>query len=113
MITKNDYNLGLMNGDIGIALKKEGNLQVAFFGSDNSDKKIRWFSTSRISDVQTAFALTVHKSQGSEFEHTLFVLPNDDVKVLTKELYYTAITRAKSKFTLLQCKSKTTTTGEK
>ncbi len=99
MITKNDYNLGLMNGDIGIALKKDGNLKVAFFSNDDGAEKIRWFSTSRISDVQTAFALTVHKSQGSEFEHTLFVLPNDDVKVLTKELYYTAITRAKSEFT--------------
>jgi exodeoxyribonuclease V alpha subunit len=113
MITKNDYNLGLMNGDIGIALKIEGNLKVAFFSNDDSPEKIRWFSTSRISDIQTAFALTVHKSQGSEFEHTLLVLPNDDVKVLSKELYYTAITRAKSKFILLQqCKS-TTTKGEK
>ncbi|MFI3122625.1 MAG: exodeoxyribonuclease V subunit alpha [Methylococcales bacterium] len=112
MITKNDYNLGLMNGDIGIALKIDGNLKVAFFSNDDRDKKISWFSTSRISDVQTAFALTVHKSQGSEFKHTLFVLPSDDVKVLSKELYYTAITRAKSKFTLLQCKS-TTATGEK
>ncbi|MGB4499489.1 MAG: exodeoxyribonuclease V subunit alpha [Methylococcaceae bacterium] len=105
MITKNDYNLGLMNGDVGIALKKDGNLQVAFFSNNDSDKKISWFSTSRISDFQTAFALTVHKSQGSEFEHTLFVLPSDDVKVLTKELYYTAITRAKSEFTLLQGRS--------
>jgi exodeoxyribonuclease V alpha subunit len=115
MITKNDYSLKLMNGDIGIALKindKSEELKVAFLNTDDRPQKIRWFSTSRISDAQTAFALTVHKSQGSEFEHTLLVLPNDDVKVLTKELYYTAITRAKSKFTLLQCKS-TTTTGEK
>jgi exodeoxyribonuclease V alpha subunit len=119
MITKNDYNLGLMNGDIGIVLNiadksdTSKKLKVAFVNTDESDEKIRWFSTSRISDAQTAFSLTVHKSQGSEFEHTLFVLPKDDVKVLTKELYYTAITRAKSKFTLLQCKSTTTTTGEK
>ena len=105
MITKNDYNLGLMNGDIGIALELDGKLKVAFPNNDDSVEKIRWFSKSRISDVQTAFVLTVHKSQGSEFEHTLFVLPKDNVKglekVLTKELYYTAITRAKSKFTLL------------
>jgi exodeoxyribonuclease V alpha subunit len=101
MITKNDYNLGLMNGDIGIALKRDGKLKVAFFSNDDSAEKIRWFSTSRISDVQTAFALTVHKSQGSEFEHTLFVLPSSEVNVLSKELVYTAITRAKSNFTLL------------
>jgi exodeoxyribonuclease V alpha subunit len=117
MITKNDYSLKLMNGDIGIALKinyKSEELKVAFLNTDDSPQKIRWFSTSRISDAQTAFALTVHKSQGSEFEHTLLVLPNDDVKakVLTKELYYTAITRAKSKFTLLQQRKSTTTTGE-
>lgn len=99
MITKNDYNLGLMNGDIGIALNLDGKLKVAFFGNDQAEK-IRWFSTSRISDVQTAFALTVHKSQGSEFEHTLFVLPNADENVLKKELFYTAITRAKNHFTL-------------
>jgi exodeoxyribonuclease V alpha subunit len=101
MITKNDYNLGLMNGDIGIALKDENaKLKVAFFSNDETAEKIRWFSTSRISEVQTAFAMTVHKSQGSEFEHTLFVLPSSEVKVLTKELVYTAITRAKKHFTL-------------
>jgi exodeoxyribonuclease V alpha subunit len=105
MIAKNDYNLGLMNGDIGITLKSdksEDKLKVAFFSNDDSPEKIRWFSTSRISDVQTAFALTVHKSQGSEFEHTLFVLPSSEVKVLSKELVYTAITRAKSNFTLFK-----------
>ena len=106
MITKNDYSLGLMNGDIGIALKIEDNLKVAFLNNDDSDKKIRWFSTSRISDVQTAFALTVHKSQGSEFNHTLFVLPSSEVNVLSKELYYTAITRAKDHFTLFNLSSR-------
>lgn len=120
MITKNDYNLGLMNGDIGIALNiadksdTQKKLKVAFLNNDDSPEKIRWFSTSRISDVQTAFVLTVHKSQGSEFEHTLFVLPkNDDVKVLIKELVYTAITRAKSKFTLLKQGKSTKTTVDK
>jgi exodeoxyribonuclease V alpha subunit len=105
MITKNDYSLGLMNGDIGIALKKEDNLKVAFLNNDDSPEKIRWFSTSRISDVQTAFALTVHKSQGSEFNHTLFVLPSPEVSVLSKELVYTAITRAISHFTLFDLKT--------
>ncbi len=104
MITKNDYNLGLMNGDIGIALKdKDQNLKVVFFSNDETVEKIRWYSTSRISDIQTAFALTVHKSQGSEFDHTLFVSPRSDVKILTKELIYTAITRAKRNFTLFSC----------
>jgi exodeoxyribonuclease V alpha subunit len=103
IITQNDYTLGLMNGDIGMTLyDADQTLKVAFFDNNmQTVNGIRWFSTSRLSDVETAFALTVHKSQGSEFEHTLFVLPTPMMPILTKELMYTAITRAKKHFTLL------------
>jgi len=104
MITRNDYNLGLMNGDIGITLKDSNDkLQVAFPSDDSGDEvKIRWISPMRLPDVETAFAMTVHKSQGSEFNHVAMVLPETRSQVLTRELVYTGITRAKENFTLLE-----------
>lgn len=104
MVTRNDYNLGLMNGDIGIALKdSNGKLRVAFPNDDPlADIKIRWISPMRLPDVVTAFAITVHKSQGSEFSHVALVLPENRSPVITRELIYTGITRAKENFTLLE-----------
>ena len=104
MITRNDYNLGLMNGDVGITLKDStGKLRVAFPSEDSRDEvKIRWISPMRLPDVETAFAITVHKSQGSEFNHVALILPETRSPVLTRELIYTAITRAKENFTLLE-----------
>jgi exodeoxyribonuclease V alpha subunit len=104
MVTRNDYNLGLMNGDVGIALYgSTGKLQVAFPSDDTHDKsKILWISPMRLPEVETAFAITVHKSQGSEFSHVALVLPDTRSPVLTRELIYTGITRAKDKFTLLE-----------
>ena len=104
MITRNDYNLGLMNGDIGITLNDStGKLRVAFPNDDPlSDAKIRWISPMRLPDVETAFAITVHKSQGSEFDHVTLVLPESRSPILTRELIYTGITRAKENFTLLE-----------
>ncbi|MGR8951709.1 MAG: exodeoxyribonuclease V subunit alpha [Gammaproteobacteria bacterium] len=104
MITRNDYNLGLMNGDIGIALKDHsGKLRVAFPANDPlAETRIRWLSPMRLSDVETAFAITVHKSQGSEFNHVVLALPESKSPVLTRELIYTGITRAKDNFTLLE-----------
>ncbi|MEN9896733.1 MAG: hypothetical protein RLZZ66_382 [Pseudomonadota bacterium] len=104
MVTRNDYNLNLMNGDIGITLKnKDGKLQVAFIDTNpQSDAIIRWVSPLRLSQVETAFAMTVHKSQGSEFNHVVFALPDSANLVLTPKLIYTAITRAKKHFTLLE-----------
>jgi exodeoxyribonuclease V alpha subunit len=100
MVTRNDYNLGLMNGDIGIALKDSNNtLRVVFPGEESG---IRWISPMRLPDVETAFAMTVHKSQGSEFNHVAMVLPETRSLVLTRELVYTGITRAKQNFTLLE-----------
>ncbi|MCX7099899.1 MAG: exodeoxyribonuclease V subunit alpha [Methylococcales bacterium] len=104
MVTRNDYNLGLMNGDIGIALKDaDGKLKVAFPADDPlADIKIRWVSPMRLPDVETAYAITVHKSQGSEFNHVALVLPETKSPVLSRELVYTGITRAKEHFTLLE-----------
>ena len=104
MVTRNDYNLNLMNGDIGITLKnKDGKLQVAFIDTNpQSNAAIRWVSPLRLSHVETAFAMTVHKSQGSEFSHVVFALPDSANLVLTPKLVYTAITRAKKNFTLLE-----------
>lgn len=98
MIARNDSALGLFNGDIGIAMwDEERNLKVFFPLPDGSIKAVQ---PSRLPPHDTAFAMTVHKSQGSEFEHTLLVLPTQYTPVLTRELVYTAITRAKSRLSL-------------
>ncbi len=105
MITRNDYGLGLMNGDIGIALLSPGDhgplLRVAFPRNDGSGQ-VRFVLPSRLTAVETVFAMTVHKSQGSEFTHTALILPDTLNPVLTKELLYTAITRARAYFTLVE-----------
>ncbi|GAB2871969.1 exodeoxyribonuclease V subunit alpha [Paraburkholderia jirisanensis] len=104
LVTQNDYELGLMNGDIGITLAlpvSDGawSLRVAFATSDGTGR-IRWVLPSRLQAVETVFALTVHKSQGSEFTHAALVLPDKLSPVLTRELVYTGITRARKFLTL-------------
>ncbi|MHA6231422.1 exodeoxyribonuclease V subunit alpha [Pseudomonas fluorescens group sp. PF-69] len=106
LVTRNDYSLNLMNGDIGIALwvpgpSAERVLRVAFPRNDGSGG-VRFVMPSRLVEVETVFAMTVHKSQGSEFNHTTLVLPDALNPVLTKELLYTAITRAKQWFSLVE-----------
>lgn len=112
LVTRNDYALGLMNGDVGIALRvaepallpgtpERQALRVAFPRNDGSGG-IRFVLPSRLPEVETVFAMTVHKSQGSEFAHAALVLPPARNPVLTKELVYTAITRASKDFTLLE-----------
>lgn len=97
MILENDYNLGLFNGDVGIALPVEGNLRVFFAGIEGFTS----FSPARLPRFETCYAMTVHKSQGSEFGHTVLILPEEPCPVLGRELLYTALTRAKRRFTLL------------
>lgn len=98
MISRNDSALGLFNGDIGIALPDgQGELRVWFQLPGGEVKSVQ---PSRLPAHETAYAMTVHKSQGSEFDHTLFVLPNHFLPVLTRELVYTAITRARAKLSL-------------
>ncbi len=172
LVTRNDYSLGLMNGDIGVTLSlpplstqsaesvqslqsadsagpagsmhpeepadladpahpaasaagsrsvtpkrnwpspsasgdspssglEAGRLRVAFPAGDGSGG-IRWVLPSRLQSVETVFAMTVHKSQGSEFLHACLVLPEQDSPVITRELLYTGITRARCWFSLVQ-----------
>jgi len=103
IILENDYGLNLYNGDIGIALPQTNengkvSLKVTFVGSDG---QIRWLQPSRLPKHETVFAMTIHKSQGSEFEHCALVLPDHSAPILSKELIYTGITRAKQRLTLL------------
>ncbi len=102
LITRNHYDLELYNGDVGILLpdpKIPGTELFAFFpGKDSTPKKIPLF---RLPEHLPAYALTVHKSQGSEFNEIFLVLPDRDVPVLTRELLYTAITRGKEKVTII------------
>jgi len=93
MVTRNDYALGLFNGDIGIALPTlAGPLRVYFRTADGGSRAI---APAALPPHDTAFALTVHKSQGSEFDHAALVLPAAMNRVLTRELVYTAVTRAR------------------
>jgi exodeoxyribonuclease V alpha subunit len=102
LVTRNDYNLNLMNGDIGLCLPTAKGLRVAFADTaPDGQVCVRWVSPSRLDAVDTVFAMTVHKSQGSEFEHVALVLPDRITPVLTRELLYTGITRAKSRLTLV------------
>lgn len=100
MVTRNDYGTGVFNGDIGLTLAdpaRPGALRVYFSEGDT----VRSVLATRLRNVETAFAMTVHKSQGSEFRHTVLVLPKDGGGMLARELIYTGITRARDYFTLL------------
>ena len=99
MMSYNDYQLGISNGDIGICFKHRSQAHQfeVFFPSLN-----KWVAAHRLpSNMQTAFALTIHKSQGSEFTHTAIVLDATAQKLLSQELIYTAVTRAKKVVSLL------------
>ena len=95
MITSNNYELSLFNGDIGLVrVDENGELKVWFEDKGN----LLSFSPSYVSNAETVFAMTIHKSQGSEFDKVMVILPDmEDVPLLTRELLYTAVTRAKSK----------------
>jgi exodeoxyribonuclease V alpha subunit len=97
MVTKNDYNLKLFNGDVGITLADpEGDRELrVFFPSPEGG--VRKVPPLRLPEHETVYALTVHKSQGSEFNRVLFMLPDVSARVLTRELIYTAVTRAREK----------------
>lgn len=102
MITENDHAQRLFNGDIGVALPGpdtgEGpGFRVHFQAADGTTRDV---SPARLPRHETAFALTVHKSQGSEFDRVLLILPGQDSPVLTRELVYTGITRAREGVTV-------------
>ena len=100
MVTRNDAALGVFNGDIGITLPAADGRGLKVWFTDGAGEP-RAVSTSRLAQVETAFAMTVHKSQGSEFEHTVLVLPPGAGALLSRELVYTGITRARQAFTLV------------
>lgn len=93
MVRQNDYALGLFNGDIGLCLMSAQGLRVYFEG----DEGYRAFAPARLPSHDSAFAMTVHKSQGSEFDEVLLALPEQPGPLLTRSLFYTGITRARSK----------------
>jgi exodeoxyribonuclease V alpha subunit len=100
IITRNDAALGVVNGDIGICLPTPGpDSRLRVFLADGD--KLRSVAVNRLTHAETAFAMTVHKSQGSEFEHTMLVLSGHSGSLLSRELVYTGITRARTAFTLL------------
>ncbi len=105
MIQENNPNLELYNGDIGICMhcKHSNELMVYFLQADGNS--IKTFLPSRLPPCSTVFAMTIHKSQGSEFNEVLILLPTKNMPILTKELIYTAITRAKTKLNLVAEKS--------
>lgn len=99
MVTRNDYGTGVYNGDIGLTLpdpQRPDSLRVWFLEGDT----VRSVLATRLRHVETAYAMTVHKSQGSEFAHTVLALPKEGGAVLARELVYTGITRASQRFTL-------------
>ncbi|MGE4318713.1 MAG: exodeoxyribonuclease V subunit alpha [Deferribacterales bacterium] len=96
MITENDYSLNLLNGTTGVILSGDG-LRAWFREED----KTRSISVMRLPSWTPQFSMTVHKSQGSEFDHVVFILPEEDSPVITKELFYTAVTRAKTRLTVI------------
>ena len=97
MITRNDYTLRLFNGDIGITLAERADRHhrfIVYF--EDTAGGIRPVASEQLTHIETAFALTVHKSQGSEFDRVILVLPDQPSPILTRELLYTAITRARA-----------------
>jgi exodeoxyribonuclease V alpha subunit len=97
MVTRNDHVLRVYNGDVGIVLPDPADparLAVAFAGPEGA---ARWVSPARLPAHETVYATTVHKSQGSEFDRVVLLLPPEPSRVVTRELLYTAITRARSR----------------
>ncbi|MCW2830420.1 MAG: recD [Aeromicrobium sp.] len=96
LVTENDRGLRLYNGDTGVTVPAGEGLAVVV-----AEQEQRRFAPSRLGTVHTAYAMTVHRSQGSQFEHVTVLLPGDDSRLLTRELLYTALTRAQQQVTLI------------
>jgi exodeoxyribonuclease V alpha subunit len=99
MVLRNDYVLKLFNGDVGIVLPNGADALMVFF--PDSDGSFRAVAPLRLPEHETAFATTVHKAQGSEFDKVLLLLPSKPTRVVTRELLYTAITRSRSGVTII------------
>ena len=93
LVTANDYGLGLYNGDTGVTVADDGALRAVIGGAGET----LTFATSRLADVETMHAMTIHKSQGSQTDEVTVLMPPADSRLLTRELFYTAVTRAKKR----------------
>jgi exodeoxyribonuclease V alpha subunit len=101
IIEKNDYGVNLYNGDIGIFLpdeKQNGQLVAWFMESDGSYRAI---SPARLPPYKLAYAMTIHRAQGSEYEQVMITLPNHHTELLSRHLLYVACSRARQKVTLI------------
>jgi exodeoxyribonuclease V alpha subunit len=96
MVTANDYQLNLFNGDIGLLWRDENGKLTAYFPESMPQQQFyRQFNPSRLTQIETVFAMTIHKTQGSEFAQIAILLPAKENVILSRELLYTGITRAK------------------
>jgi exodeoxyribonuclease V alpha subunit len=93
LVTANDYGLRVYNGDTGVVIGGRDGLRAVIAGAGGPLD----FATSRLSDVETMHAMTIHKSQGSQADEVTVLMPTEDSRLLTRELFYTAVTRAKTK----------------
>lgn len=93
MITRNDYQLELFNGDVGVMVETDDGMRAHFASGEG----MRSFRPARLPPHETVFAMTVHKSQGSEFNRVAVVLPSHQSPIVTRELLYTAVTRARKR----------------
>jgi exodeoxyribonuclease V alpha subunit len=98
LVTRNDYELGLYNGDTGVVVATDaGRLSAAF----ERGGELVSFTPTRLDAVETVYAMTIHKSQGSQFDTAAVVLPDPGSRILTRELLYTAVTRARARLILV------------
>ena len=109
LVTANDYGLTLYNGDTGVAVLRDGELRAAMGalpppgsrGADPGPSGPVEFAPGRLSDIETMHAMTIHKSQGSQATEVTVLMPPVDSRLLTRELLYTAVTRARGKVRLI------------
>lgn len=97
IVTENDRANGVFNGDVGVVTTRTGETTVAFMAADG----LRYLAPTRLDYVETWWAMTIHKSQGSEFPHAVVSLPPSGSPILTRELLYTAVTRARERVTVI------------
>jgi exodeoxyribonuclease V alpha subunit len=98
LVTENDYELGLYNGDTGVVVQSTAERVGAAF--ERGGEIVR-YSPLRLGEVETVYAMTIHKSQGSQFETAAVLLPGVESRILTRELLYTAATRARRELILV------------
>jgi len=97
IVTRNEYNMNLFNGDSGVVLREDGRLRAFFPGAEGP----RGISMQSLPPVEPAFALTVHRGQGSEYKDVGILLPGADHQMLTRELFYTAVSRARNSIRIM------------